>query len=195
MPARRASCEPMIGRAVATGQRGIHHVEGFAGPHGGGQRREGPVGDGVAPRPGGVDGARPDEPRCRRGRAGTGTGRRPTPALTSWGMTRSAQASRPVSDCCASSVRLGEGPADLPHRWQHVEAAVGADLHQAAPGQRRGELDRLRAADAADVREDVEADGAADQRRAAGSTAAARRRAGRRNDGRPRPGWRPARRR
>ena len=48
MPARRATCEPMIGRAVAAGQRGLHHVERVAGPHRGGERGEGPVGQGIA---------------------------------------------------------------------------------------------------------------------------------------------------
>ena len=58
MPARRASCEPMMRWPVAAVEHGIHQVDGLAGAHGGVERGEGPVGDGVAARPGRLVGTR-----------------------------------------------------------------------------------------------------------------------------------------
>ena len=56
----------------------------------------------------------------------------------------------------------GEQSSGLAHGGQQVEPPVGLDLDQAPPGQGSRELDRLGAAHAAHVGEDVEADRATD---------------------------------
>ena len=80
------------------------------------------------------------------------------PLMLSDGVTRSAQRRSPAAAWAAVVGSLGEPGAVAADRRQHVEAAVGVDLDQAAAGQGGGELGRLGAGDAGDVGEDVEAD-------------------------------------